>query len=241
MTPEHLPSGLKRGPHLLVAWLAVLTLGSPQLRADDWDKKTEVTFAEPVEVPGAVLEPGHYVLKLLGSPSNRNIVEIQNEDHVAMVMFTIPVDRPDPPDRTVLTFYEMPAGQPRALHQWFYPGDRMGREFVYSTKRAKEIALATKSVRPSTPPPLTVSAEERPPNAAVEAPPPKVAVARVKSPAARPAETAVANAVGKDESVVLETASPLPAWALFGVLMTAGAFGLRLWRINWQAKVTMRG
>jgi hypothetical protein len=241
MTPIHLLPGLERGPHLLVAWLAVLTLGSPQLRADDWDKKTEVTFAEPVEVPGAVLEPGHYVLKLLGSPSNRNIVEIQNEDHVSMVMFTIPSERSDPPDKTVLTFYEMPAGQPRALHQWFYPGDRMGREFVYSTKRAKEIALATKSIRPSAPPPSPVSAEERPANAAVKAPPPKVAVARVDSPAARTSETAAPNALRKDDAVVLETASPLPAWTLFGVLMTAGAFGLRLWRMNWQAKVTMRG
>lgn len=221
----------------------VLTVAfSSQIRADDWDKKTEVTFTARVEVPGKVLEPGHYVLKLLASPSNRNIVGIlsEKEDHVYMLMFTVPAYRSEPPDRTILTFYEMPAGQPKALREWFYPGDKTGREFVYSSQRAKAIALATKGAGPSPPPPQSPPAEERPAIAAVTPSPRKAAPAPVKSAAILLPEPTVANSLGKEDSALLTTASPLPAWALFGLLALASALGLRFWRINHRAKATIR-
>src|SRR5438477_6758825 len=108
-------------------------------RADAWNKKTIVDFSRPVEVPGVVLQPGKYVLKLVDSPSNRNIVQISNarENHVYATVLTIPAYRQQPADKTVFTFYEMPAGQPEALHTWFYPGDTYGQEFPYPKRRAE--------------------------------------------------------------------------------------------------------
>ena len=92
-------------------------------RADVWNKKTVVTFPEPVEVPGAVLEPGRYVMKLVDSQSDRHIVQFLNadENQVYSTALAIPNSRFDPADKSILTFYEAPGGKPQALRAWFYP------------------------------------------------------------------------------------------------------------------------
>src|ERR1700685_2968479 len=55
-------------------WLA------PAAKADEWDKQTVLTFNEPVEIPGKVLPAGTYVLRLLDSQSDRNVVQVFTED-----------------------------------------------------------------------------------------------------------------------------------------------------------------
>jgi hypothetical protein len=104
----------------------------PSLKADDWDKKTIITINEQVAVEGVVLPPGEYVLKLLGSPSNRQIVEIFNRDetHLIGTELAISAYRLEPSGGTRVTFYETPAGQLPALRTWFYSGDRTGIEFL---------------------------------------------------------------------------------------------------------------
>jgi hypothetical protein len=53
---------------------------SPSVKADDWNKKTVVTFSQPIEIPaGVVLPAGAYIFKL-DSSSNRHIVQIFNQD-----------------------------------------------------------------------------------------------------------------------------------------------------------------
>ena len=68
---------------------ALMSLAPLASRADDYDKKTIITIDQPTEVPGIVLEPGTYVIKLLNSSSNRHIVEIMNEkmDHLYALTF----------------------------------------------------------------------------------------------------------------------------------------------------------
>src|ERR1041385_358612 len=62
---------------------AVLTPGA---RADEWNRKTTMTFSGPVEIPGVhlkgwnVLPAGTYVFKILDSQSDRHIVQIFNKD-----------------------------------------------------------------------------------------------------------------------------------------------------------------
>ncbi|HEX2490469.1 MAG TPA: hypothetical protein VHR27_13745, partial [Blastocatellia bacterium] len=52
---------------------------STSVKADAWNKKTIVTFSQPVEIPGGIVLPaGTYVIKLLDSASNRHIVQIFN-------------------------------------------------------------------------------------------------------------------------------------------------------------------
>jgi hypothetical protein len=42
-------------------------------------------------------------------------------------------------------FAERPAGSPQAIQMWFYPGDRIGEEFVYPKSQAVAIAKANRT------------------------------------------------------------------------------------------------
>jgi len=120
--------------------------------ADQWNKKTYITVGEPVQVPGKVLQPGRYVMKLMESPSNRHIVQIYNEreDQLQTTVLAIPNYRLQPTGKTEFQWWETPAGQPRAMRAWFYPGDNFGQEFAYPKTEAVAIATATNEAVPTT-------------------------------------------------------------------------------------------
>lgn len=127
-------SSLILGAALLVTGLAV------SAQAGTSDKKTIVTFSESVEIPGAVLPPGQYVIKLVDSEANRHIVQFLNADETEMynTVIAIPNERLRRSGHTVFSFYETPVGHPVALKAWFYPGDAMGQEFAYPDSRDGE-------------------------------------------------------------------------------------------------------
>ncbi|MEP6540254.1 MAG: hypothetical protein ABJF23_33310 [Bryobacteraceae bacterium] len=132
----------------LVAVATCLTLASLSVApavADTWNKKTIITISEAVQVPGAILEPGKYVMKLLDSPSDRHIVQIFNEreDHIYTTILAIPNYRLQPTGKTEFQWWETPAGQPKAMRAWFYPGDNFGQEFAYPKSTAMQIAKMT--------------------------------------------------------------------------------------------------
>jgi len=106
---------------------------SPGIKADDWNKKTVVTFTDSIEIPGQVLPAGTYVFKLANGIADRHIVEIWtgDESQLLATILTIPDYRPDTPNKTVFEYDERPGDSPMALHAWFFPGDRTGQEFVY--------------------------------------------------------------------------------------------------------------
>jgi hypothetical protein len=64
---------------LLTACLAMLFVPFGA-RADDWNKKTTLTFSQPVELPGIVLPAGTYVFKLVDLPGARNVVQVFNAE-----------------------------------------------------------------------------------------------------------------------------------------------------------------
>jgi hypothetical protein len=138
---------LFRGRCLAMLSTAVFGLGLSAVRvnADQWDKKTIVTFNAPVEVPGKVLPAGTYVFKLLDSPSERHIVQIYDADQKKLfaTILALPDYRLKPTDKPVLRFAERPPGQPEALEAFFYPGDDFGLQFVYPHMRAVELAKQT--------------------------------------------------------------------------------------------------
>src|SRR5258708_12348504 len=90
----------------------VVTIGllgatfAPGARADQWNKKTIVTFNDAVEIPGQVLPAGTYVFRLADSISNRHIVQIWNadEDQVLATIMTIPNWRFETPDHSPFLF-----------------------------------------------------------------------------------------------------------------------------------------
>jgi hypothetical protein len=116
------------------AALAVSFMSSalvPALKADQSNKKTEISIDQPVAVEGTVLSPGSYVMKVLDSPGDRSIVQIFDAEtnHLINTIFAIPAYRVTPTDEGTFEFYASRDGQPTALHTWFYPGDTNGFAF----------------------------------------------------------------------------------------------------------------
>jgi hypothetical protein len=127
---------------------AALTVAlAPGARADDWDKKTILTFSGPVQIPGATLPAGSYVFKLADIPGNRHVVQVFDKDEKKLytTMLAIPNERLEPSDEPVVLFSERAAGSPQAVKVWFYPGNRIGNEFVYPKTQAMRIARETHS------------------------------------------------------------------------------------------------
>src|SRR5437763_11609624 len=141
---------------------------APVAQADDWNRKTTVTFSGPVEIPGVhlkgwgVLPAGTYVFKILDSLSDRHIVQIFNQDETTIyaTILAIPNYRLKATDKTVITFRERAAGEPAAPRAWFYPGRNWGEEFVYPQAKAIELAKATHTAVLFTPLELPVEVAE---------------------------------------------------------------------------------
>jgi hypothetical protein len=239
---------LKAAPAVLCA-AVMATAFSPSVKADDWNQKTVVTFSQPVETPGvhikgwAVLPAGTYVFKLLGSPSDRHIVQIFNQDETMLyaTVLAIPNYRLRATDKTVLTFNETPPGQPDVLRAWFYPGKNFGDEFVYPKQRALELAKVSNAPvlytpaeipaevsAPITSPeaPVVVQLKEAP-VAAVQPTGEDVEIAQVVTPP--PAEAVVAENTAPAAELP-KTASPMPLIGLLGLLALGAAFSLKLVR-----------
>jgi hypothetical protein len=125
----------------------------PSLKASEVDKKTSITISQPVAVQGTILPAGQYVLRLLDSASPRDLVYIFNGDGTRLItsILTIHAARLEPTDKSAFSFYDSPAGQPAALHTWFYPGDNTGFEFLQPKYAAikSSSALATSGNAPA--------------------------------------------------------------------------------------------
>lgn len=221
--------------------LGAALLAVPRAQADEWNKMTDVTFNEPVEIPGMVLSPGKYVFKLMDSESDRNIVQIFSADqkHLYATILAIPDLRLHPTGKTVITFEERAKGSPEAIKAWFYPGDEYGQEFVYPRPRALELAKSTKQRVLAMPPEVAAniakpvkSPQDQPVIAMKKAPVEKItpeqAVA-AKAPAAAPAPASEPQhlASNRPRAHLPKTASSLPLLALIGLMSLGGALGLR--------------
>lgn len=204
------------------------------LMADNWDKKTIVTFSGPVALPGITLPAGTYVFKLLSSPSNRHVVQVFNEDqdHLYTTILAIPDYRLTPTDETVLNFKETAPGKSQAVRAWFYPGDNFGQEFVYPKEEATELAVAAQVPVPAAEikPAETPEALVQEPVTAITPDKKEVEVAQAieTTPAepvaeARPPEPAPAPAAPE----LPKTASPMSFVALLGLASLGLSAALR--------------
>jgi len=110
----------------------------PSLHASVSDKKTIITISEPVTVEGTLLAAGQYVLRLQDSSANRDVIYIFNGEETRLIttVLAIPAYRLEPTGKSEFSFYHSPAGQPAALHTWFYPGDNSGFEFLQPHRAA---------------------------------------------------------------------------------------------------------
>jgi len=198
---------------------------SPTAKADEWDKKTIVTFSGPVDVSGHRLEAGTYVFKLADSPADRHIVQIFNADesHIIATILAIPDWRVTPTDKTTIKFSEragdvstMERDLPEAgipIKEWFYPGDNFGQEF--RVKPAPVVAETTTTTQ-------TAEAAAPAPAPEVEAP---VQTAQAEpAPAPEPAQAAPAEPAPAEQPAqasapaeLPQTASSMPLFGLIGL------------------------
>ncbi len=113
----------------------LVSLSVTSLFASTWNKLTRLEISETIQVPGATLPPGKYVVRLANSASNRHIVQFFNEDQskIYSTVLAVPNSRlnHEVTGDTELVFYETTGNTPPALRAWFYPGDSVGQEFVY--------------------------------------------------------------------------------------------------------------
>lgn len=102
------------------------------LKASEWNRKSTVTFSEPVELSGTVLPAGTYVLKLADT-GLRTVVQVLNtdENHIYTTVIGIPAEALKPIQKARIGLEERPAGAPEALHDWFYPGALDGVAFPH--------------------------------------------------------------------------------------------------------------
>jgi hypothetical protein len=118
----------------LVAIVAVFLAGVVVPRsaaADEWNRRTLVTFSQDVEVSGTVLPAGTYVFQLTDSQSDRHTVQIFDQHGgILTTVLTIPAVRPKSTDDTRIGFDENAANSPHPIKTWFYPGRLDGEEFL---------------------------------------------------------------------------------------------------------------
>ena len=219
----------------------------PGAKADDWNRKTVITFSGPVEIPGvhlkgwSVLPAGTYVFKVLDSQSDRHIVQIFSKDErtVYATILAIPNYRLKATDKTVVTFRERPAGEPEALRAWFYPGRNWGEEFVYPKARAIVLAKETHMPVLFTVAELPVEVAEpiksadapvvlqlkQAPIMAIQPTGEEVQLAEVVTAPPALADPAADATVA--EPMLPSTASTLPLIGLFGLMALLAAFAVR--------------
>jgi len=231
-----------------VAALAAVVSLAPMV-ADDWDKKTIMHVKEPLQIPGATLQPGDYVFQLVDNiTSDRHTVKVfDNDNHLITTILAIPNWRLKPTGHTEFAFWEVPAGQPAALRAWFFPGDNMGQEFAYPKNMSTQISAAVNAPVPTVPEETAAA-----PVAAAPAPEPtpapvEVAAAPAAAPAPEPAPVATPVLVAaaapepapapepvqaQAPTELPHTGSSMPLIGLAGLLAMAAALAIRPARVR---------
>jgi hypothetical protein len=125
---------------------AVLLTLTISVAAQDFNsqERTFMTFSGPVELPGLRLEAGTYVFRLADTPS-RNVVQVLSQDEKDMLgqWLFVQAERPEVSGETVVTFKETNPGTTAAVQYWYYPGEKIGKEFIYPKDQAMRIAART--------------------------------------------------------------------------------------------------
>jgi hypothetical protein len=128
---------------LVVAVLAVLT-SRVAAQETNVQEVTYLTFSNTVEMPGVTLPAGTYMFRLADTPS-RNVVQVLDRDgkDIRGQWLFVQSERPPVSGDTVIMFKENRAGATPAIQYWYFPGEKIGKEFIYPKEQAEKIAART--------------------------------------------------------------------------------------------------
>ncbi len=186
--------------------------------------------SDPLDVGGTILEPGTYVIRVLPSFTNRNLLQVTNEDRskIFATVLSIPHQTSAGRDQESTEYVLYPAveGTPRALRTW-YAADatsRGGHDIVYPERRAMELApLVMEPVVAYTGEPKMEELKTAPVLVVVT---PKKEVIAFVEPVPAPEPVLVAEA-----KELPSTASRTPLYVTIGLLLIGVAFGIRALRV----------
>lgn len=132
--------GIKLAGTFLGVLLALILL-TPAARASENDQMTQLTFNQPVQIPGAVLPAGTYWFAVPDRIEDHDIVHVYNADRskVLATLLTTSTTRPITTDSTELTLAEQSQGTPYALVGWFYSDRTIGHNFIYPSQMQQGI------------------------------------------------------------------------------------------------------
>jgi len=121
--------------------------------ADMRDQATQITFSQPVQIPGQVLPAGTYWFLLANISEQQDVVQIYNSDRSKLyaTLDTASIERQDATGHTVVKLAEQESSKPDALVAWFYPGETIGHEFLYSKGQEKQLAQDSQQTVVATP------------------------------------------------------------------------------------------
>ncbi|HEX2462206.1 MAG TPA: hypothetical protein VHJ58_18810 [Vicinamibacterales bacterium] len=127
--------------------LSLMLVGMPAGAAaqqPDTHDRTIMTFSAAVELPGMKLEPGTYVFRLADTAS-RNVIQVLSQDEMQVLgqWLYVSAERREVTGDTVVTFREASANTTPAIQFWFYPGEKIGKEFMYPKDQGERIAQRT--------------------------------------------------------------------------------------------------
>lgn len=123
--------------------------------AQPLDRRTTFTFNTPVAIPGVTLPAGSYLFRVANPRVSQRVIQVVSADGKTpyAMFFSIPAERPEPAKEPEVRFMETAAGMPPAIRTWWYPGERIGYEFIYPKEQARKLAEGVKE------PVLTTKAE----------------------------------------------------------------------------------
>jgi hypothetical protein len=201
---------------------------APSASAEQIPEVSYLPVEEPLDVGGTLLQPGTYVIRVLPSDSNRNILQVTNEDRTKIFATVLSVPHALPATEqakdTKFVFYPATGDSPRALRTWFNAETTSdgGHDIVYPERRAMEIASVikepvvaykdeTKVEELKTTPLEVVSSDQ------------KVASYTERTPTQKIAEM-------NEGAGMPRTAGSGPSFLMFGLLALAVAFSVRAFR-----------
>ena len=228
---------------LAIVFCVSLFLLATGTRADEFDKKTTVTFSGPVQVANTQLPAGTYVFKLADT-SDHHVVEIFNADEtqvIATVMATPGYSSLTPAGKTVVRFAETSGGSEASgtipgngipIKEWFYPGENSGQELPVVPQSQVAALQPEPVVEPATPP----APQAESPQAAAPAPAEPAAPEAQAEPAApeaqaetpQPPQTEPAAEQPAAPEQLPQTASQMPLVGLIGIVALAAAASFRI-------------
>ena len=187
----------------------------------EWENST-FTVTEPVDVGSFTLQPGTYLLKVVILKTNRNLIQVTNEDQSKVFATVLATPHPIregeviPASRYI--YYTAAPGQNRALRTWFARDTPNGQDIIYPHHRAVEIAVAAKEPVIAVPDEVKEAEYKTVPLAVVTPD-------RQVKPYEEPAPPVVAEAPPPKQ--LPKTASDVPLYAALGLLSLGAAFSLR--------------